>query len=109
MSKVQRWFIQPGDVIVYAGAARRVDRIVQGDDGKPVARARDGWGISLNPDHSLVIRDPDDRYTVRQHQLPCRCHHPRTAHRVAVGRCLKISCPCECYQALYGPFGLVES
>lgn len=57
--------VQPGDVIVFSG---RPHLIVSTDHrtkaGNPVARAADGWGISLDEDGTLSIPQPNERWCV---------------------------------------------
>ena len=48
--------IRPGDLIHFLGTWHRVSTLDRTAAGLPVARAADGWGITLEP-HTLIEVD----------------------------------------------------
>lgn len=61
--------VRPGDVIVHLGTPHLIDRIDHQADGTPVARAADGWGITLSDDGRHRVPQPHER----------NCHLPAGA------------------------------
>lgn len=55
--------VQLGDVIVFSGTPHLVDSIEERTAFDcPIARSADGWGISLDPDGTLNIPSPNERW-----------------------------------------------
>jgi hypothetical protein len=54
--------VRPGDVIVFLGAPHLIASVDERTkDGNPIARAADGWGITLWEDGFHRIPCPNDR------------------------------------------------
>lgn len=57
--------VRPGDIVMFSGHPHLIastDKRTKAGD--PVAKAADGWGITLRPDCTLRIPSPNERWCV---------------------------------------------
>jgi hypothetical protein len=57
--------VRPGDIVVFSGTPHLiVSTDARTKAGNPIAKAADGWGISLEADGTLSIPCPNERWCV---------------------------------------------
>lgn len=55
--------VRPGDIIVFSGTPHMIATVDERNGfGDPIARAADGWGITLDTDGSFNCPQPNDRW-----------------------------------------------
>jgi len=54
--------VQVGEIVVFSGTPHMISTIERSELGTLIARAADGWGISLTADGVLCIPNPNERW-----------------------------------------------
>lgn len=57
--------VRPGDIVMFSGSPHLIASTDERTKaGNPIARAADGWGITLETDGTLRIPQPNERWCV---------------------------------------------